>query len=118
MSHIRRASNVIISIKVEVGLDREATAIMNGIRNELTNIATALEANMATFQELVDQVTRNTDIEASAVVAINGIAARLQDLINNGVTPEQLQTEVDRLRASVDPLAAAVAANTEVPPTP
>jgi uncharacterized membrane protein affecting hemolysin expression len=107
---------VIITIKVEVGLDRDATAIMNGIRNELTNIAIALEKNMATFQDLTDQVKVTVGVEQSAVVAIQAIAIKLQELINSSATPEQLQALVDDLAKNTVPLAEAVAANPTSPP--
>ncbi len=69
--------------------------------------------------DLQAQVTATTEIEASAVTLINGIAARVQAAVDaaiaNGATAEQLkpvQGEVDSLSASNAALAAAVAANT------
>jgi hypothetical protein len=65
------------------------------------------------------QVKANTDVEASAVVLLNGlkdrIAAAVAAAIANGATAEELapvQAEVDALKGSADALAAAVAANT------
>jgi len=68
---------------------------------------------------LAAQVSATTQVIDSAVVLINGFAARVQAAIDaavaNGATAEQLapvQGEVDALRSSSDALAAAVVANT------
>jgi hypothetical protein len=65
------------------------------------------------------QVTASTAVEASAVILINGIAARIQAAVDaaiaNGATAAELapvQGEVDAMKASSDTLSAAVAANT------
>ena len=58
------------------------------------------------LDDLTAQVKANTDVEASALLAINGLAARLADA---GTDPAKLQ---DDLAASATRLAAAVAANT------
>lgn len=65
------------------------------------------------------QVAENVSVEQSAVIALNGVAARIQAAVDaalaNGATAEELapvQAEVDALNASADALAAAVAANT------
>lgn len=69
--------------------------------------------------DLAAEVTRNTDVTASALALITGFAARQQAAIDaalaNGATAAELapvQAEVDALKASDDALAAAVAANT------
>jgi hypothetical protein len=67
---------------------------------------------MATIAELITQVKANTDVEASAVLAINGLLAKIQDLINAGADPVALQAAVDELKASATQLGAAVALNT------
>lgn len=74
------------------------------------------------LDELTTQVTASTDVEASAVLLINGFAARQQAAIDaalaNGATQAELQpvqAEVDALKAASDSLAAAVTANTPVP---
>ncbi len=68
---------------------------------------------------LAAQVKANTDAEASAVLLINGIAARIQTAVDaavaGGATAAELapvQAEVDALKKSSDDLAAAVIANT------
>ncbi len=71
------------------------------------------------LQALADQVKKNTDTEASAVLLINGFAARVQAAVDaalaGGATAAELapiQAEVDAMKASADALAAAVTANT------
>jgi len=60
---------------------------------------------------LTAQVTKNTDVEASAVVLIQGIAQKLADAIASG-DPAKLTALQGQLSTSADALAAAVAANT------
>ncbi len=69
--------------------------------------------------DLKAAVEKTTQVEASAVTLINGIAARIQAAIDkaleNGATAEELQPltdEVAQLNSQADALAAAVAANT------
>lgn len=69
--------------------------------------------------ELEAAVARNTEVVASAVTLINGIADRIAAAIAaalaNGATEAelaQLNDEVASLRSSADALAAAVEANT------
>ena len=56
------------------------------------------------------QVQANTDVVASAVTLINGIAAQLEASKND---PVAIQALADSLKASDDALAAAVTANTK-----
>lgn len=72
---------------------------------------------------LAAQVKANTDAEDSAVVLINGIAARIQTAVDaaiaGGATAAELapvQAEVTAMKASADALAAAVLANTPAAP--
>ncbi len=69
--------------------------------------------------DLKAQVAKNTEVEASAVTLINGIAARIQAAIDaaiaNGATEAELAPvadEVAALTASATALGDAVAANT------
>jgi hypothetical protein len=77
------------------------------------------EAQMSQqLDDLKAQVTETTQVEQSAITLINGIAAQLQEAINNGADPATLQAMHDELKANSDALAAAVAANTPPPPPP
>jgi len=78
------------------------------IRREEAKMAGELDA-------LTVQVTRNTDVEASAVQALNGIRAALDAAIASG-DPTRLTALSASLATSADGLAAAIVANT--PPTP
>ncbi len=63
---------------------------------------------------LTAQVAATVGVEASAVVALNGLADEVKqlriDLANAGVDTAALQELEDKLRASAAPLAAAIAA--------
>ena len=64
----------------------------------------------------------SASVSQSAVVAINGLADKIQEVINNGGDPVELQALVDGLRADDAKVAAAIVARTpaaaEPPPTP
>ncbi len=64
---------------------------------------------MAAIDDLTSQVEANTSVEGSALVLINGFAARLAAA---GVDPTKLAQLQSELKNSGDALAAAVAANT------
>ena len=64
---------------------------------------------MADLTALTAQVKANTDVEASAVLLIQGLAAQIGAA---GTDPVALQGLQDQLKASADTLAAAVVANT------
>jgi hypothetical protein len=69
---------------------------------------------MKELDDLEAQVHANDDVEASAVILINGIAARIAAA---GVDPAKLNALTSSLRASAEALSAAVAANTEATDT-
>lgn len=73
------------------------------------------EIIMAELDDLKAQVARNTDVEDSALLLIQGIAAKLAAAIAAG-DPAALKELETQLKTSADALAAAVAANTT--PTP
>jgi len=73
------------------------------------------------LDDLKAAVERETQVVASAVSLINGIAARVQAAVDaalaNGATAAELQPvqdEVNTMKANADALAAAVAANTGI----
>ena len=76
----------------------------------------------ATLDQLAAQVTANTNVEASALALINGIAARIQAAVDaviaGGASAADLAPvtdEIAALKASSDALSAAVQANTTPP---
>jgi len=67
---------------------------------------------MATnLDTLIAQVTASIEVETSAVVLIQGIAAQLEEAKTD---PVAIQALADQLKASADSLSAAIVANTQV----
>lgn len=60
-------------------------------------------------------VTRNTDVDASAIALLQGLKTKLDEAIASG-DPAKLAAFSASLGASTDALAAAVAANTPAAP--
>lgn len=68
--------------------------------------------------ELTQEINDTIGVEQSAVLALNGVAAKIQAAVDaalaNGATATELQPVIDlgvQLKAQSDALAAAVAAN-------
>lgn len=68
-----------------------------------------LEKIMASLAELEAQVQANTELETSAIVLIEGIAAKLEEAKTD---PVKIQALADELKASAVNLSAAISANT------
>jgi hypothetical protein len=75
--------------------------------------------NPPVLDALAAQIKTNTDVEDSATLLINGIAARIQAAVDKaiagGATADQLAPitdEITSLKTASDNLAAAVVANT------
>ena len=83
-----------------------AIALLEDVLRKVTTIMTKLE-------DLQSQVEANTQVEASAVVLINGIAAQLAAAKTD---PVAIQALSDHLKTSATDLAAAVTANTPAEP--
>ena len=64
---------------------------------------------MADLTTLTAQVSKNTDVEASAIVLLNGLSAQIASLKND---PVALQALADQLKTSSSALADAITANT------
>lgn len=68
---------------------------------------------VADLSALIAQVKANTDLEASAIQCINGLAAKLEEARGS-------QTAIDgviaEMRARAEALSAAIKANTDPPP--
>jgi len=75
---------------------------------------------MADFSGVNTEVTRLTEVVASAVALINGIAAKIDAAVaaNDAGDNTQLAGLADSLRGQADSLGAAVAANTPSEPAP
>lgn len=87
------------------------------VYNELVKIRKELRKDMSTSAQalaaLQAQVAQNTNIEASAVTLIEGLAAQIAAA---GTDPVALAALTSSLNASATSLAAAITANT--PPVP
>lgn len=88
----------------------------DGVSQKLDQIVAMLEgiqrkekAMSAQLDALTVQVKENTDVEASAVILLQGLAAQIQSMKED---PVALQALADSLNVSADNLAAAVVANT------
>lgn len=89
---------------------------LDTISHQLVRIIYAQEAQVSALTDLQAQVQHTTDVEMSAIVLIEGIAAQLAAAIaaNDPAALTALQTQ---LASSADALAAAVTANTAAAPT-
>ena len=67
---------------------------------------------MAWIDEMRTEIENNTSVSQSAVVAVNALADRVQELINSGADPAELQAFVDTLRANDAALSEAIKART------
>jgi hypothetical protein len=86
-------------------IDHNLTAL-----HEAVGIIVKKEKHMsAQLDALTAQVKENAEVEASAVLLIQGIAAKLAAAATD---PVAIAALADQLNASADALAAAVAANT------
>lgn len=89
------------------------------LRQLITMMRTEL---MATLQELKDAVAANTAVDQSAIVLLNGLTAKIQELLDAGTElatlKAGLQEVVDEVNADTQAIADAVIANTpaETPP--
>ena len=79
---------------------------LGAIQDQLTRMEKTMSQEL---DSLTVQVTRNTDVEASAVVLLKGLAQQIADLKTD---PVKLQALSDNLKTSADALAEAVVANT------
>ena len=96
-------------------VDDRWKARLSVIIAKLGLISTRMDNIMATLAELTAQVTANSTVIDSAVVLIQGIAARIEAA---GTDPVKLQALADELKTKDDALSEAVAANTEAVPLP
>jgi hypothetical protein len=88
-------------------------AALKGISASLAAIQKGNIAMAASLASLQAQVQKTTDVEASAILLIQGIAAQLAAAKED---PAAIQALADSLKAKTDDLAAAIVANTPVAP--
>ena len=89
--------------------DDELHRKLDALARILINIQQGVQSMTTELQALTDQVKVNTDLEASAIQLIQGIATQLAAAKED---PAAVQALSDQLKASADALAQAVTANT------
>lgn len=82
------------------------------IMNKLDIIATEGVIEMAWIDDMRAELANNSSVSQSAVVAVNTLADKVQELINSGADPDELQAFVDTLRANDAALSDAIKART------
>lgn len=80
--------------------------LLVGLTRNLKCLGAKIMADLASLEE---QIKRNTDVDSSAILLIQGIAEQLRQA---GTDPVKLAELRDKLSQSTDALAAAVTANT------
>lgn len=93
-----------------LSMQQQNQTLINKLLNQEVKVMSALD-------DLTAQVHANTDLEQSAVSLIQGIAAQLQEAINNNDS-SALSALASQLNTSAAALGAAVTANTHADPAP
>lgn len=88
----------------------------NELKNLVLNLTTKANTMSASLDALTAEVARNTSVDQSAIALLNGLKAKLDELIAAGNNDPALQSLADSLGTSSNDLAAAVAANTPAQP--
>lgn len=101
--------NMRIDLYIHLDSAEGATAKLDQILAQLGVMAQQERTLMKEVDDLTAQVKANEDAEQSAIILINGIAARIAAA---GTDPAALKALTDSLKSSGDALAAAVVANT------
>lgn len=105
----------ITRIDIHVHLSDNSAVEVRHLLNTLIEKVTQMAVDLTALQ---DEVARNTAVDESAVVLLNGLAVKIQTLTDElaaaGADVTKLQEFTDSLRGSSDALAAAVQANTPV----
>ena len=82
------------------------------VLNKLDIIKQEGVSRMAWIDDMRAELANNTSVSQSAVVAVNTLADKVQELINAGADPDELQAFVDTLRANDASLSDAIKART------
>lgn len=82
------------------------------IVDRLDITATEGVTRMAWIDDMRAELENNTSVSQSAVVALNALADRVQELINSGADAGELQAFVDTLRANDAAVSEAIKAHT------
>ena len=95
---------------------------LNRIEQLLLSIQRAEGYELMWLDDLKSEVANNTTVSQGAVVAINSLADKLQEVVNAGTDPAEVQAIIDTIRINDAAVAAAITARTpaeaEPAPTP
>lgn len=101
--------NINFNLNVRSQVDQPTTEALARIERKLDTAIAMEKQAMADLTTLQAEVQRNTEVEKSALVLIQGLK---DQIVAAGTDPEKLKAIVEQLTANDDALAAAVAANT------
>jgi len=96
--------------KSHLNIRLDAGEWLTGVLHKITEQQSKI---MALLDDLTAQVTRNADVEKSAVLLLQGLKQKLDEA---GTDPSKLKALSDQLAATDDDLAAAIVANTPAAP--
>lgn len=89
--------------------DKAVLARLDQIVAQLANLTQGVANMSVELDALEAEVSRNTEVDQSAITLLTGLAEQIEAL---KADPVKLQALADSLRSSSDALAAAVVANT------
>ncbi len=86
---------------------------LNLVIDKLDSMKKEGAIKMAWVDDMRTALEDNTSVTQSAVLALNTLADKVQDLINAGADPDELQAFVDTLRANDAALSEAIKSGTQ-----
>jgi uncharacterized phage infection (PIP) family protein YhgE len=100
-------------------LNQGTPASAEELRGMLTELFHNLQEMIMSWKDdLKAAIEEDTSVTQGVVDLLAKQADQIQELINNGTDPAEMQKFVDEIRANTGMVAAAVTANTPVPPEP
>lgn len=112
------------ALAADVAVWRGSNGRLDRIESLLNSMRTEI---MATFQEIVDQASKNAATDRAGADAITALLQKVIDAVAGGATPAQLTALLTTMQDGAAPLSAAIAnvnpatpppVVTEPPPTP
>lgn len=117
LGHFRNIHRSIIGLQQDMkGLKQDVAFVTGSVSSGMKRLTELEEKEMATWQEVKDAVKAETDETAAMKLLVLGIAQRLQDAINAGAPPAEMQAIVDVLKTDASGIHDLVVANTPAEP--
>ncbi len=107
--YYKGGDNLTINVNINNHGCDEVLSILKSILSDIHEIKQKGGITIMKLDELAVQVTENTNLETSAILLIQGIAAALAEAASD---PAKVQALADQLKESAASLAAAIQANT------